>query len=175
MGASDLIQRYFSELAFLSANLPTRLVAEVVEHLMAAHARGATVFVIGNGGSAATASHFANDLLKSGRGLDGQRLRTFALTDSVPILTAVGNDLGYERVFSEQLAANARAGDVLIALSGSGNSPNVLRGVELARQMGLTTIALGGFGGGRLAGMVDLAVVVPGSRIQVVEDAHSAI
>lgn len=172
---SGLIQRYFAELAFLAMDVPVEQVSEAVECLRAIHARGATVFIVGNGGSAATASHFANDLIKSSRSPDGRALRAQALTDAVPVLTAIANDASYERVFAEQLAVYARAGDVLMAFSGSGNSPNVLRSVELARSMGLYTIGLTGFGGGRLARIVDLAIVVPGSRIQIVEDAHSAI
>jgi D-sedoheptulose 7-phosphate isomerase len=172
---SRLIRRYFTELSYLTSALEVDKLVELIERVAAAHARGATVFTFGNGGSAATASHFACDLMKYARDSRGRSLRALSLSDAVPIMTATANDFAYERIFSEQLAVHARPGDVVIAISGSGNSPNVVQAVELANQLDLTTIAVTGFGGGKLARMADLAVVVPGSNMQVVEDVHASI
>jgi D-sedoheptulose 7-phosphate isomerase len=100
------------------------------------------------------------------------RFRVVALTDNIPWMTALANDVGYEAVFAEQLRNLGQPGDLLIAISGSGNSGNVLRAVEAARQQGMETIGLTGFGGGRLAGMVDVALVVDSHHMGRVEDVH---
>jgi D-sedoheptulose 7-phosphate isomerase len=173
--SSDLIRRYFAEVAFLTRELPFEDVSKAVQAVCCAHARGSSVYAIANGGSAATASHFARELVECGRSPDGRHLTAVALTDAVPILSEVANEPGCAHVLSEQLGVHAKPGDVLIALSPSGNSPDVVRCVELARFLGLTTIALAGFGGGQLARVADLTIRTPGSRIEVVEDVHSAI
>jgi len=145
----------------------------VSDALLEARDRGASVFVVGNGGSAATASHMATDLML-GSGLVDPPLRVIALTDNQAIITATGNDLNFDQVFSRQLIHLARPEDVLIAVSASGNSPNVLACVDAAKELGLTTIAFTGFDGGRLATMVELLVHVP-TRIGAygpVEDVH---
>ena len=148
-------------------------VKSVSDALLAARERGASVFVVGNGGSAATASHMATDLML-GSGLVNPPLRVIALTDNQAIITATGNDLNFDQVFSRQLTHLAQWGDVLIAVSASGNSPNVLTCVHAAQQMGLTTIAFTGFDGGQLATMVDLLIHVPTRQgaYGPVEDVH---
>jgi D-sedoheptulose 7-phosphate isomerase len=147
-----------------------------VEVLDAARERGSTIFLIGNGGSAATASHMANDigldvLKKSG---DARAFRVLSLTDSVPMLTAIANDEGYENVFLRQLRILYRPGDVLVAISASGNSPNVVAAAEWVRKEGGAVLGLTGFDGGRLRGLCDVAIHVetPKGAYGPVEDVH---
>jgi D-sedoheptulose 7-phosphate isomerase len=140
--AAGLVGGYLQGLGAVLEGLAVADVDAVVEVLRRAWRAGATVFVFGNGGSAATASHFAVDLAK---GLvDGvrPRLKVIALTDNVPLLTAYGNDTSYDRVFAEQLANFVEPGDIAIAISGSGNSPNVLAAIELANERGAVTVGL---------------------------------
>jgi D-sedoheptulose 7-phosphate isomerase len=148
-------------------------VETVTKSLLEARARGATVFIVGNGGSAATASHMATDLML-GSGLVDPPLRVIALTDNQAIITATGNDVAYDQVFSRQLRHLAKAQDLLMAVSASGNSPSVLACVGAANEMGLTTVAFTGFDGGHLATMVDLLVHVPTRQgaYGPVEDVH---
>jgi phosphoheptose isomerase len=134
---------------------------------------GRRVFVLGNGGSAATASHFVCDLHNATRG--PRRLGAFSLTDNAPVLSALANDLGYERVFSEQIAANAGANDVVVVLSASGDSENVLRAIGAAKDLGARTIGILGFGGGRARASVDVAVVATSKHYGVVESVHAAV
>jgi len=135
-------------------------VKSVSDTLLEARDRGASVFVVGNGGSAATATHMATDLML-GSGLVNPPLRVIALTDNQAIITATGNDVSFDQVFSRQLIHLAQRGDILIAVSASGNSPNVLACMDAAKDLGLTTIAFTGFDGGRSAAMADLLVHVP--------------
>jgi D-sedoheptulose 7-phosphate isomerase len=127
----------------------------VVRRLQLAREQGATIYIVGNGGSAATASHWVNDLGKATKAHGGLPMRVMSLSDNVSWLTALANDEGYDRVFDGQLENFARPGDILIAISASGNSPNLLRAVEFAQSRGLTTIALLGFNGGALKKQVD--------------------
>jgi D-sedoheptulose 7-phosphate isomerase len=143
--------------------------------LVDARAARRTVFLFGNGGSASTASHFVTDLSKIAARGDGPRIRAVGLTDNTPSVTAIANDVEYARIFADQLNVLAQAGDVAIAISGSGNSPNVLEGVRLAKALGVATIGLTGIGGGKLKGMVDVPIVVPSNSMQHVEDAHVSI
>jgi D-sedoheptulose 7-phosphate isomerase len=151
-------------------------VMSVTETLLEARGRGSSVFVIGNGGSAATASHMATDLML-GSGLVNPPLRVIALTDNQAIITATGNDVSFDQVFSRQLIHLAQQGDVLIAVSASGNSPNVLACIDAADELSLTTIAFTGFDGGRLATVVDLLVHVTTRQgaYGPVEDVHLMI
>ncbi|MBI4602260.1 MAG: SIS domain-containing protein [Planctomycetes bacterium] len=149
-------------------------VAKLVDKLHDAYETGRRVFIFGNGGSAATASHFAEDLAKSTvKDMTvPKRLRVQSLTDSVPFISALGNDWGYDCIFREQLLTAAAPGDIAIAISGSGNSPNVLRAVEWARENGVFTCGFTGFGGGKLKGMVDLCVHSPILDMEIAENCH---
>ena len=172
----NTIREYWRSLAGAMEAMPFALVSQAARMLLDCHQHGGVVFLVGNGGSAATASHFACDLAKGTRGPDGRpTLRVMALTDNVPLLTAWGNDTSYDRVFAEQLASLAHIGDTLVAISASGNSPNVLACVETARQQGMTVIALTGQTGGKLRALADLAICVPSPSIEQVEDAHLMI
>ena len=130
------------------------------------------IFTCGNGGSASTASHFVCDVVKGASYQREKRFRILALTDSLPTLTAYSNDVNYEAVFVEQLKNFAQSGDVLIAISGSGNSPNVLRAVEYARSVGCKTIGLTGRDGGKLGQAAELNIQVPVQHMGRIEDAH---
>ena len=130
------------------------------------------IFTCGNGGSASTASHFACDVVKGASYGREKRFRIMALTDSLATLTAYSNDVTYECVFVEQLKNFAAPGDVLLAISGSGNSPNVVNAVEYARSIGCKTIALSGRDGGKLGKAAELNIQVPVQHMGRIEDAH---
>jgi D-sedoheptulose 7-phosphate isomerase len=135
------------------------------------------VFIFGNGGSAALASHFACDLGKGTViGKDGQkRFRVMALTDNLPLVTAWANDTSYEQVFAEQLRNFVAAGDVAFAISGSGNSPNVLQALKVAKEARATTIGLTGFEGGKMRSLCDVCVILPSDNMQIIEDFHVSV
>jgi D-sedoheptulose 7-phosphate isomerase len=149
-------------------------VGEAAARIVEAYRAGGKLFAFGNGGSAADAPHLASEL--TGR-FDVERpgLSALALTANSSDLTAVGNDYGFEQIFSRLIQAHGRDGDVAGAISTSGNSPNVLAGVATARERGLATIALTGRGGGKLAGLVDVAVIVPANDTARIQEAHIAV
>jgi D-sedoheptulose 7-phosphate isomerase len=169
------IERYWHDLGQVACAMPVGLLESAAEALLACHRRGGTVFVLGNGGSAATASHFVCDLAKGTRADGLPAFRVVSLTDNVPLMTAWANDTSYDRVFAEQLSALVRPGDVVVAISASGNSPNVLAATRVARQLSAATIALTGQSGGRLGRLAELTIRVPTRSIEQVEDAHLAI
>lgn len=167
---------YLDGIGALIARLPHDQVDRVAEALCAVYQADGTIFVCGNGGSAGTASHFALDLAKgTHRHPERRRVRAMALTDSVPLITAWGNDTAYQHVFSEQLAAWFRPGDCLVAISGSGNSPNVLHAVGFVNQHGGVTCALTGYDGGKLAQIAQQTVVVPSDDLEKIEDCHMVL
>ena len=171
----EQIETYWRDFATIANAVPYAALTRVAETLLECQRHDRTIFVLGNGGSAATASHFACDLAK-GTQIPGQRpFRVIPLTDNVPLLTAWGNDSSYEQVFAEQLATLVRDLDVVVLISASGNSPNVLHAAAVARERNATTIAWTGESGGRLAQMSDIAVRVPLASIEQVEDAHLII
>jgi D-sedoheptulose 7-phosphate isomerase len=149
----------------------------IVDLLSGARDRGATIYIAGNGGSASTASHWVNDLGKGTKRSGKNPVRVMSLSDNVSWLTALANDEGYERVFSGQIENFAKPGDILIVLSASGNSRNLVDAVELARTLGLVTIALLGFDGGILKNKVDEYLWLPTEKgaYGIVEGAHSVI
>ena len=170
------VQKYVAETrdAISERYLPEGI-ARIVPVLLEARAKGRTLFFFGNGGSASTASHFVVDIGKATIRGDGKRFRCVALVDSVESLTAWANDSEYAKVFSEQLKGLAQAGDVAVGISGSGNSPNVLRGLEMAKQLGMRTIGLTGMGGGKMRELCEIPVVVPSNSMQHIEDVHLLI
>ncbi len=149
----------------------------MVNRLETARADGRTIFIAGNGGSASTASHWVNDLGKATKTPGAPPVRVMSLCDNVSWLTALGNDEGFERVFAGQLENFAQPGDVLIVISASGNSPNLVRAVQLARERRLTTLALLGFDGGVLKALVDDCVwfATDKDAYGPVESAHSLL
>ena len=158
VGDSDVLRTYFTRLRDLLGGVDYEALERIVDLLRVARDRGSAVYVAGNGGSAAAASHFATDLAKATRRPGKSPLRVLSLTDNTAWLTALANDEGYEHVFTGQLESLLRDGDVLILISASGNSPNVIRAAELARQRGAKSVALVGFDGGQLLRLVDISV-----------------
>ncbi len=166
---------YFELLSRSVEKLPFSQIEAVVDVLLRAYRTERTVFVFGNGGSAALASHFACDLGKGTVTASSKRFRVMALTDNVPLMTAWANDSNYADIFAEQLANFAMPGDLAFAISASGNSSNVLKALKLARQTGLTTAGLTGFSGGQMRDLCDACVVVPCDNMQIIEDLHLCI
>jgi D-sedoheptulose 7-phosphate isomerase len=158
-------------------SLDTSEVSQFVDLLVEAYESDRTVFVIGNGGSAANASHFANDLAKGTlRSMDQtKRFRAHSLTDNVALMTAYGNDEGYASIFEQQLRTYARPGDIVVAISGSGNSPNVIGAIEWANANGLHTVGVTGFAGGKLKQIAASTVHVPLNDMCTSESVHSVI
>lgn len=169
------IQNYISELQKLLGELPEDLIEEVIERLHAARLEGRQIFIMGNGGSASTASHFVCDLAKNTRRTGWPNFRVMGLTDNMALFSALANDEGYEQVFAEQLASHVRPGDVVVGISASGNSENVLRAIELAGRVEAQTIGLTGFDGGQLGKLVDVHVHVACQCIEQVEDVHLSL
>jgi D-sedoheptulose 7-phosphate isomerase len=166
--------------ACLEAPYLLEALRRIVPVFLRAREQDRTIFFFGNGGSASTASHFVVDIAKGTRksldpGARTKRFRCLALNDNVPSVMAWANDADYARIFSEQLRSLAEPGDVVVAISGSGNSPNVLEAVTAAKELGLTTIGLSGIGGGKLKGMVDIPLVVPSQSMQHTEDLHLVV
>ncbi|NMC79174.1 MAG: SIS domain-containing protein [Chloroflexi bacterium] len=157
------------------AALPRQPMLEIIAILRKAQEQQKQIFVFGNGGSSATASHMANDLVKNTRSSGLPLMRVISLSDNMALFSAFANDEGYENVFAQQLRSLANSGDIAIAISGSGNSPNVLKAIETARQMGLTTIGLGGFAGGKMKDAVDICLVAPCDNMEQIEDIHLVI
>jgi len=166
------VRVYFSTVQELLNKVPFAAVDQVVEALINANQAGHTVFTCGNGGSASTATHFGCDLAKRPIVAGQPRYRVIPLTDNNALMTAISNDIGYDVVFSEQLIPLVRKGDVLIAISGSGNSKNVIKAVEVAKAAGAITIGFSGYDGGKLAPAVDISVHIPSFNMAMVEDVH---
>ncbi len=165
-------QTYIKELQGTLDNLPIEMVETAITILHQARINNRQVFIMGNGGSASTASHFVCDLAKNTKKQGWPHFRVIGLTDNNALFSALANDEGYENVFAQQLASFIQPGDVVIAISASGNSQNVLKAVELAKTGFATTIGLTGFDGGKLGPMVDLHIHVNSQCIEHVEDIH---
>ena len=163
---------YLLSVQAVLARLDHAIVDRMVEVVWRGYEQGRTLFLFGNGGSAALASHFASDIGKGTIAGKRKRLKTVALTDNVALITAWANDRAYDAIFAEQLESLAEKGDIALAISGSGNSPNVIRGLETARRIGAETLLLTGFEGGRAKPLADLCLVVPSDSMQLIEDAH---
>jgi D-sedoheptulose 7-phosphate isomerase len=172
-GLEAYSRRYLSEAAAaLEGTYILAAVQRIVPILLRAREEHRTVFFFGNGGSASTASHFVTDISKVATRGEARPIRCVGLSDNIPSLTAWANDTDYSRIFSEQLKTLAGPGDVAVAISGSGNSPNVLEAVRAAHALNMTTIGLTGIGGGQLKELVDVALVVPSNSMQHTEDVH---
>ena len=153
-------------------SLNTSEVNALLNALDEARRRGATVYIMGNGGSAATASHFTNDFNKGLSEHLAQPFRFVCLSDNIATLTAIANDVGYDAIFEFQLRGRLAKGDIAICISGSGNSPNVIKAAEFARSAGATVVGLTGLDGGRLRRIVDISLHVPVMSMQIAEDVH---
>jgi D-sedoheptulose 7-phosphate isomerase len=173
---ADFAKQYSSYLGEILSKLDFNEIGKMIETVLDARERGAHIFFIGNGGSAATASHFANDI-SIGTRVTEKPFKAMSLTDNVAILTAIGNDDGYENIFTKQLQNFANSGDVLVAISASGNSPNIIHSVNYARKKGLKIVGLTGFDGGKLRELSDIKIHVETMKGEYgpVEDAHMFI
>jgi D-sedoheptulose 7-phosphate isomerase len=163
---------YFSQVADILQDLPVEILERVIYRLEEARWQRQQVFTCGNGGSAATASHLACDLAKGALAPNKPPIKALCLSDNVSLLTAWANDVSYDEVFSQRMDPWVESGDVLIAISGSGNSQNVLNAVDRARALGATTIGFTGFDGGKLKDMVDICLIVSSHSMQQIEDVH---
>lgn len=168
----DIVSQYFEEIQSALAAISRDDVRCIVDALMNIWKTGRTVFLIGNGGSASTASHMMNDLCKFTAFDGAKRLRAIALTDNIPLITAYANDVDFDSIFVEPLRNFMLPGDMLIAISGSGNSRNIIAACEHAMQHGGTVVGLCGHPGGILAKIANLRVIVPAERIGQQEDGH---
>ncbi|MCH7606866.1 MAG: SIS domain-containing protein [Chloroflexi bacterium] len=172
-----LLASHVEALNELVSQLDLDVVERVGELFFQAYQAGHTVYTVGNGGSAATALHIAADISWGRRMGDERRPKAISLAANTPIMTALANDVGYEDVFVEQLRGLFNPGDVVVAISASGNSENVLRVVDFANGHGGSSVGLAGFDGGKLKGMSQLCVHVatPTGAYELVEDVHHAV
>jgi D-sedoheptulose 7-phosphate isomerase len=175
MNSGYSAQFYCEAVVRTAQQLPCSTIDRVADVLLDAHYHKNAIYLFGNGGSAALASHFACDLGKGTVNGSGHRFRVLSLTDNVPLMTAWANDSHYEHIFAEQLENFVRKRDVAFAISGSGNSPNVLNALRTARRAGAVTIGLTGFRGGQMKGLCDVCVIVPSDNMQIIEDLHLCI
>ena len=169
------IDNYIIDLKSILDQLSRTDLLAIINTLEEARQAGNTIYICGNGGSASTASHMVCDLSKNTRKDGANRLRVIGLSDNIPSITAYANDEGYECIFAEQVYSLVMKGDVIIAISGSGNSPNVLRAVKAANHLGAKTIGLTGYQGGELLSLVDTCLVVPYNSLEQIEDVHLVI
>ncbi len=157
----QFFHKYSAGLFHALSQIDVRAVSTLAEELRAARNRNAQIFILGNGGSASNASHFVADLAKDRFGKEEYLFRVTSLVDNTPLVTATANDFGYENVFSQQLVRHVHEGDVVIAISTSGNSENVLRAIDVATEKRAKTFGITGFDGGKLAPKVDVSLHVP--------------
>ena len=168
-------QDYIKGLIECLEELSRQNIEEVADIVIDAWRKGKRIFIIGNGGSATTASHFARDL-EIGAAVAGKpRIQATSLTDNVAFITALANDIDYSSIFKEQLIGQLEEGDVVIGISASGNSPNVLKAIEYARKNGAITIGFIGFGGGKLRELVHKSIVLSSRDYGQVEDIHLSL
>lgn len=168
----SVVTKYFQQMKETLDRIDEAPINKIIETLHAARLRGSQVFIMGNGGSASTASHFVCDLAKNTRQPHVPHYKVIGLTDNMAILSAYANDDGYENVFALQLANLVQPDDIVIGISTSGNSPNVLRAIELANERGATTVGFTGFDAGKLGAMVAIHAHTPSDCIEQVEDIH---
>lgn len=172
MESNASINSYFTELEQVLRDISQAHLQDILSLLEETYRNGHRIFIVGNGGSAATASHFALDLAKNTIMPGAPRLKAISLTDHVPLITAWSNDTAYEHIFEEQLANMIEPGDLVIGISTSGNSPNVINALNLAKKSCAATVGLLGAKGGLIKNIVDAYVLAPGQNIEQEEDAH---
>lgn len=172
MDYNELIETYLEQEIDILKRIDVSAVNEVLNLLEAGMKREATIYVFGNGGSAATASLFQNDFNKGVSEHIDKKFRFLCLNDNIATIMAVANDIGYEEVFRFQLQGKIKKGDILMAISGSGNSPNVINAVEYGKKQGCKVVGLTGYSGGRLKELSDISLHVPINSMQITEDVH---
>ena len=166
------IKGYLDDVGSILNELPVEKIDEIINKFMDAYNDNRQIFLFGNGGSAATASHFACDLGKGTAVQNKKRFRVYSLADNISFMTAWANDTDYEFIFSEQMENFLESGDVAFALSGSGNSKNVLNALKLAKEKNVLTIGLTGYAGGKMKDLCDICIIVPSDNMQKIEDVH---
>jgi D-sedoheptulose 7-phosphate isomerase len=166
------IEAYLDKLKRVIGQLDPEQINTVLNQLVEVHQRGGYVYIFGNGGSAATASHFVNDFNKGISEKLARKFKFISLNDNFSTMMAIANDNGYDRIFIQQLENFLAPGDLVIGISGSGNSPNILRAIEYANSQGVDTIGLVGYDGGKLKQIVKCYIHVPVPDMQIVEDLH---
>jgi D-sedoheptulose 7-phosphate isomerase len=176
----EAFSRYLDELTTSLGKVPLDRVQQICDVLYQAYEEDRTIFVFGNGGSAALASHFACDVGKGThapcpKSLDMhgvRRIKVLSVTDNVPMISAWANDAAYEDIFWEQIDNFVQPRDVAFGISGSGNSPNVLKALQMSRQRGAITVGFTGFQGGKMKDLLDYGIIVPSNSMQQIEDVH---
>ncbi len=171
----ERINAYLDTVSGLLAAISREDIRKIVDLVRDAYANGKQVFIMGNGGSAATASHLACDLQKGITSMGTKRFRVMAVTDNIPVMTAWANDADYSEIFAKQIATWVEPGDLVIGISGSGNSPNIIKGIEIANERGAVTAGMAGFKGGKLAQVAKYCVTVPSDNMQHIEDVHMVL
>lgn len=176
LSIKDYSKSYIDYLSSVLSNISLTDIEKFVEVLLEARERESSIFFIGNGGSAATASHFANDIAIGTRTYE-KPFRAISLCDNQAVITAIANDDGYEKIFSQQLQVLLKKQDVVVAISASGNSPNLLDAIDTAKKMNTITVGISAFGGGKMKEMVDISVHVPTEKGEYgpAEDAHMVL
>lgn len=172
MDYTGSIKDYLDEEIRLLQELDVQTVNELMNALVEAYEKEATVYVFGNGGSASTASHMANDFNKGISEYTDKKFRICCLNDNIPTVLAIANDIGYEDIFSFQLRSKVKPEDLVIGISGSGNSQNVINALNYAKEQGAKTVGWVGFDGGKVAKLTDVTFHVPVRNMQLVEDVH---
>ena len=170
---NDYSKSYLDYLNTVLNGISLTAIDDFVKVLLEARERGSSIFFIGNGGSAATASHFANDIAIGSREYD-KPFRVISLCDNQAVITAIANDDGYEKIFSQQLKVLLKKQDVVVSISASGNSPNLIHAINVAKKMSATTVGISAFDGGKMKDIVDFSVHVPTEKGEYgpAEDAH---
>lgn len=175
MNTANIYSDYFNRLKDTLDQIDTNTINKIVDLLLQCREERGTMYIFGNGGSAANASHIAGDFMKGiSYGMD-KRFKTHCLNDNVAGTTAITNDLSYDEIFIEQLKTYLSPGDVVIGISGSGNSENIVKAVQWARNNGAKTIGLTGYKGGRLIEVAEITLLVPVQDMEITEDAHTII
>ena len=176
LSINDYSKSYIDYLSSVLNNISLKDIEKFVEVLLEARERESTIFFIGNGGSAATASHFANDIAIGTRTYE-KPFRAISLCDNQAVITAIANDDGYEKIFSQQLQVLLKKQDVVVAISASGNSPNLIQAIDTSKEMGAITVGISAFDGGKMKEMVDVSLHVPTEKGEYgpAEDAHMVL
>ncbi len=172
---SESIEQYRERVLSAYQAVDLAPVQQFIDLLKKARSEGNTVFTAGNGGSAATASHFATDLSKGASYQKPTRFRVVALTDSISTISAYANDVSFDVVFAEQLTNLAQPGDILVTISGSGNSPNILAAQNRAKELNVTSVAMTGFAGGKSGDLADVHINTPSDHMGRIEDLHLSL
>lgn len=175
---SEFVEKYLRSHNAVAGSVNSKDLEKIINLLEKAIAAEKVIYLAGNGGSAALASHAACDMSKNTRMLKGKskkRPKAISLTDNVPLITAIANDMSYADVFSEQLKYFGRPQDIFIAISGSGDSENIIKAIKTAKKLRMKTVGILGFGGGKAKRMVDVALVIDSNNYELVEDIHLTI